>query len=113
MDRNKIGGYFSFEQLIDNEYYKTLIRLNTARNALLYVLKSKKIKKIFIPYYLCDSIINVLQKYGYGYEFYHINLDFSPKFNRNLGEDEYLYVVNYYGKLTNIHIQGFKKCYKI
>ena len=35
----EIGGYFGLEPLISNEYYKDLIALNTARNALLYILK--------------------------------------------------------------------------
>ena len=52
----EIGGYFELENLISNEYHKNLLALNSGRNALSYILKSKKIEKIYIPYYLCDSI---------------------------------------------------------
>lgn len=38
----EIGGYFGLEPLISNEYYKDLIALNTARNALLFILKARK-----------------------------------------------------------------------
>ena len=65
-----IGGYFEFEQLVDNEYYKDLLKLNTGRNALVYLMKAKKIKKIYIPYYLCESVYEILEKYNYEYEFY-------------------------------------------
>lgn len=112
MNTEEIGGYFGFEQLINNEYYKNLIRLNTARNALLHVLKSKKIKKIFIPYFLCDSVSSILQKSGYEFEYYHINLDFSPDFIKKLNENEYLYVVNFYGQLSNIKILELKRQHK-
>ena len=50
------SGYLELDEFIDNEYYKDLIRLNTGRNAL-YIIKAKKIKKRYIPYYLCNSII--------------------------------------------------------
>ena len=38
----EIGGYFEFEQLVDNEYYKDLLKLNTGRNALVYLMKKLK-----------------------------------------------------------------------
>lgn len=61
----EIGGYFELEELIKNEYYKNLIALNTGRNALYYVLKALNIKKLYIPYYLCDSISNMLSIFCY------------------------------------------------
>lgn len=97
----EIGGYFELEQLISNEYYKDLIPLNNGRNALLYLLKAKNIKKLYIPYYLCNSVSYMLKMYGYDFEYYNIDFEFMPTFNKNLAEDEYLYIVNYYGKLTN------------
>jgi len=105
----EIGGYFGLEQLTSNEYYKDLIPLNNGRNALLYILKAKKIKKLYIPYYLCDVIRDMLQVNNYEFEFYKIGSDFMPIFNKHLGEDEYLYMVNYYGQITNKKIFDFKK----
>lgn len=100
----EIGGYFGLEQLINNEYYKDLIPLNNGRNALLFLLKARKIKKLYIPYYLCDSVSNICIRYGYEFEYYSISADFMPLFNRALDIDEYLYVVNYYGQLTDERI---------
>lgn len=78
----EIGGYFGLEPLISNEYYKDLIPLNTARNALLYILKARKIQKLYIPYYLCDSISEMCDKEGCSYEFYRIDSDFRPVFEK-------------------------------
>ena len=97
----EIGGYFELEQLISNEYYKDLIPLNNGRNALLYILKVKNIKKLYIPYYLCNSVSYMLKMYGYDFEYYNIDFEFMPIFNKSLDKDEYLYIVNYYGKLAN------------
>lgn len=104
----EIGGYFGLEQLVSNEYYKKLISLNSGRNALLYILKAKHIKKLYIPYYLCDVISNLLKINNYDFEFYRIDSDFMPALNKSLSKDEYLYVVNYYGQLANRKILALK-----
>ena len=42
----EVGGYFGLEKLIDKPYHKKMIELNTGRNALIYLIKAKKIKKL-------------------------------------------------------------------
>ncbi|WP_097027909.1 hypothetical protein [Clostridium peptidivorans] len=107
----EIGGYFGLEKLISNEYYKNLVSLNSGRNALLYLLKAKNIKKIYIPYYLCDSVTNMLKMYDYDFEFYNISSDFMPVFNKNINNNECLYIVNYYGQLDNDKVIYLKEKY--
>lgn len=108
----EIGGYFGLEKLVSNEYYSNLIALNSARNSLLYLVKVKDIKKIYIPYYLCDSVFNVLKNNNINFEYYNVNYDFTPKFSGKLECDEYLYIVNYFGQLTNENILDFKNIFK-
>ena len=108
----EIGGYFELEKLISNEYHKSLIALNSGRNALIYILKSREIEKLYIPYYLCESVYEILKKYNYKYEFYKIKGGFTPDFEKNLDENEYLYVVNYYGQLNNEILKKLKDKYK-
>lgn len=108
----EIGGYFGLEQLVDNEYYKHLLGLNTGRNALLYLVRAKGIKKIFIPFYLCDSVSNMLQQHCCDFEYYQIDEKFNPIFNTKFGQDAYLYIVNYYGQLDNKEIASYQKRYE-
>jgi len=105
----EIGGYFGLEQLVSNEYYKDLIPLNTGRNALLYLLKARNTKKLYIPYYLCNSVSDMCIRNGYKFEYYKIDAEFMPIFNKTFADDEYLYVVNYYGQLTNEKIFSLKQ----
>lgn len=105
----EIGGYFGLEELINNEYYKDSIPLNNGRNALLYILKAKRIKKLYIPYYLCDVISEMLKINNYDFEYYRIDFDFMPILNKKIGKDEYIYIVNYYGQQTNEKIINLKK----
>ncbi|MBR0256583.1 MAG: hypothetical protein IJQ58_02490 [Synergistaceae bacterium] len=97
----EIGGYLGFEELIHREYYPQLTALNTARSAMLYIMKARGVKKIYIPYYLCGSVARVLEREGYAYEYYHVGEDFMPAFNGTIHEGECLYVVNYYGRITD------------
>ena len=55
----EIGGYFGLEPLMNRPYYPDLIAVNNARNALLYIIKARKVRKLFIPYFLCDSVSNL------------------------------------------------------
>lgn len=105
----EIGGYFELENFENNAYYKDLVALNTARHALIYVLRAKKIKKLYFPYFLCDSVRKILDQEGFSYEQYYIDETMQPLFDKVLNPDEYLYVVNYFGILSEDKILSLKK----
>lgn len=104
----EIGGYFGLESFGNHPYYPDLIAVNNARNALLYLLKARQIKKLYLPYFLCDSVAAMCEREGYAYAYYHIDRNFMPIFDQMPAADEYLYVVNYYGQIrreTAIQLQ--------
>ncbi|MFF5993406.1 hypothetical protein AAGS61_01470 [Lysinibacillus sp. KU-BSD001] len=109
---NEIGGYFGLEKLVSNEYHKGLIRLNTATNAVVYLLQAKGIRKVYMPYYLCYAVSHKLVTNGYEVEYYSIHPDFSPMISHVMDEDEIIYIVNYFGQLTNEKISSLKEKYK-
>ena len=86
----EIGGYFGLEQFNGVEYYSDLIAVNNGRSALLYILKSKNIKKLYIPFFLCDSVSQMCEREGYEYEYYNVKSDFMPSFDKSLKKNEYL-----------------------
>lgn len=98
----EIGGYFELGGFQNEVYHKGAITLNTATNAVIYLIKAKKIKKIYLPYYLCNCLDKI--KEFCKVEYYKINRDFTPDFSLELKKDEYLYLVNYYGIFDNSYI---------
>lgn len=92
-----IGGYFSLELHRGKEYHKDALRLNTGRNCLEYILKARRYKKVYIPYYTCEVILEPFQKLGVTYAFYHIDINLEINDNVTLKTDEALLYVNYYG----------------
>ena len=92
-----IGGYFSLELPKGEEYHKDAIRLNTGRNCLKYILKTRGYKKVYLPYYTCEVVLEPFEKLGIPYEFYHIDINFEIRDRFTLKADEALLYVNYYG----------------
>lgn len=105
------GGYIEFENYHGNMLHENAIALNCGRNALAYLCEAKKIKKLYLPYFLCSSVPNLCKKIGVEYSFYPINEKFEPIFNQALGEDEWLYIVNFYGQLDNNDLTAWKQKY--
>lgn len=106
MTEKAIGGYFDIE-IGDRigHYHSQAIKLNTARNALEYILRVKVIKKLYLPYFTCEALLEPLHKLKIPFEFYLIDEKLEPIFEFSIlrREDAFLYT-NYYG-LKNTYIK--------
>ena len=92
-----IGGYFSLELPAREEYHKNAIRLNTGRNCLEYILHARGYKKVYVPYYTCEAVMEPINKLGIPYEYYHIDIHFEIRDRFTLKADEALLYTNYFG----------------
>ncbi len=108
MRRGEYGGYIEIERHYGEELYPNAIALNCGRNCLAYLIEQKKISRIFLPYFLCSSVLNVCKKYGVDVVFYNINMDFRPSFSIEPSTDDWLYLVNYYGQISNDEISDWR-----
>lgn len=97
-----IGGYFELELRKGKHYHKDALKLNTARNCFEYVLRARKYKKVYMPYYTCDVMFQPLDKLGIEYSFYHINERFEICELPNLNGNEAILYTNYF---------ALKQCY--
>ncbi len=96
-----IGGYFELELRKGEHYHKGALRLNTARNCFEYILRAGGYRKVYIPYYTCEVMLEPLQKCHIAYEFYHINECLEPVHSYHLLPDEAFLYTNYYGLKQN------------
>ena len=92
-----IGGYFSLELPMFEEYHKDALRLNTGRNCLEYILRAKMYDKVHIPYYTCEVVLEPFKKLNIPYEFYHIDIHLEICDRITLKENEALLYTNYFG----------------
>jgi len=107
----EIGGYFELELQKGNQYHKNAIKLNTARNCLMYILKEKEYNKIYIPYFTCDAVLEPILKLSIPYEFYFINKDLEPTRIIKLNQGEAFLYTNYFG-LKQSYVDKLKEVYK-
>lgn len=109
MNNKEYGGFIEFEKYIGSEYHDDAIGLNCGRNALAFLIERRNIKKIYLPYFICSSVITVCEKYGVLINFYSIDINFHPLFQEKIKTDEWFYLVNYYGQISNEEIVQYKE----
>lgn len=79
-----IGGYLELELRKGIHYHKSAVQLNSARNCFEYILLIRKYKKVHIPYYTCEVLLQPLIRHHIAYEFYSINEDWEPTERKQL-----------------------------
>lgn len=95
-----IGGYFELELPDKDKSFPHCdgVLLNSGRHSLEYILRSlNAIKKLWIPYYTCDAVLQPILRLGIPYSFYHIDYDFTLSEDIIIGQDEYIIYTNYFG----------------
>lgn len=110
-----IGGYFEVEKdLFDNresEWHSDSLKLSSGRGCLSYIINTASIKKIWLPFYCCESVIHPFKNTNCNIHFYEIGEDLLPLINSiNAKDDEWILVINYFGMFnTEILINHFNK----
>ncbi len=106
----EIGGYIGLDRYDLPILHGDAIALNCGRNCLRYLINTKKVRKILLPYFLCESVREVCVKEGVDIRYYHIDKDLQP-FDLRPDQDEWIYLVNYYGQLSAKEIERYRDRY--
>lgn len=106
-----IGGYPSLEINDGQEWHSQALHLNAGRYALEYILRTRRYRKVYLPYYICDTVLLPFSRLGVEYEFYHINSQLEPSIVFDVRSDEAVLYVNYFG-LKNHYAFTFCHNYK-
>lgn len=99
------GGYLPLELKIKKEFYSyqnhNMMRLNSGKSAIFYALQMMDIKKIHIPYYICNSVVDTIRKTDVEIIPYHINYQYIP-INIHMQPGDGILIVNYFGTQTSV-----------
>lgn len=106
----EIGGYMEIEKNRLPMMHEGAVALNSGRNCLVYLMKAKTIKHLALPYFLCDTVKNLSHLAG-KVRYYHIKKNFLPEDDFLLKDEEWIYIVNYYGLMTASQIKQLKTRY--
>ena len=97
------GGYLSLERVtIGSHPWENYYSFQSARAALECLLDSlKNLEYLYVPYYICDTVLRVIQKKNIELRFYHIDEDLLPIIPCDLKANDILYIVNFFGVIDD------------
>lgn len=112
MNEREYGGYFELERFRGEEYHtECAVAFNYCRTAWQYLLAARKIAKVYLPYYLCQTMTAAALRNGVNIEYYHIDEAFRPLCSNVPKTGEAILIVNYFGFLSPDTIQELVQKY--
>lgn len=98
MTHEAIGGYFGLELSPGyGELYPRAQRFQSARAAFLALLMACRPRRLWMPWYNCETMLEPPAMAGIPVQRYRIDEHFNIADDITLGENEWLVVVNYFG----------------
>ena len=101
----EIGGYLELERFTGPMLHEKALALSSGRACLSYLIEQRKIRKIALPDFNCDIVEAVCRAHEVKIRFYPVGADLRPK-TLQTEEDEWFYLVNFYGQLSPDELQG-------
>ena len=93
-----IGGYQALElPSIGENVASGMIRTNSARSAIKLVLSCLDVRKVWLPAYTCDAVVEAARNVGVPIEFYKLDSNFEVEPSLQLKGDELILIVDYFG----------------
>lgn len=116
----EIGSYIEIQFSKGAELYKgekDIARLNSGRAAIYHAARVLGVKKVYLPYYQCDTVRAFLKKKGVELGFYHIDRKFNIIDNGLMQEtistgNAAILIVNYYGIMSYTRLKELTYPYK-
>lgn len=107
---DEIGGYIEFEYNHGEMLHENSIHLNCARRAFSYLIKSRNIRKVWLPILSCDSVIEPFKSSNCEINFYSVDSQLSPLIN-SIPSNDWIVIINYYGQIDNRILSSIKEKY--
>lgn len=109
----EIGSFIELELPKGREWYKgtaDVARLNTGRAAIWHAFRLTGAKRIWLPYYQCETVREFLMTKQVEIHYYHIDSQFNPTDLPEGCEDAVL-LVNYYGVMSHTRMKSLAAAY--
>jgi hypothetical protein len=91
----EIGGYFELDGTHGKLPWIPTVTLNSARNALRYILRAHGVKEIFVPRYTCQVVFDAIAAENCQIHLYEINENLSPA--QQFPAQAFILANNYFG----------------
>lgn len=105
----KIGGFFELELPHNGlPLHPKAYALSTGRACMMVMLRYLSPKRVYVPFYTCDAVLEPFTKLNIETKFYALDITFYPLDLPRLDDGEYLLWTNYFGVFGD-HTNKIKK----
>ena len=111
MKQKEYGGYIELDEYSGEEYYPEAWALNSGRAALRLFIRLKKIRKIYLPAFCCDTVREACAAEGILWEYYSVDKDFHPCLSEEDAGNDWVCLVNFYGVFDDGDMQALMQQY--
>jgi hypothetical protein len=108
--KDGIGGYLQLDLGTSEPYHSNVVSVNSGRNALEYLLKTHHFSKIYVPLYMCEVLLEPINRLNLAYEFYSVDEQLKPILEAQTNSSIAVLYINYFGvrssdveELSTIH----------
>lgn len=102
MKNNTFGGYLPLElPLSKGHYYPSALRYLSARSALFHLLITLQPKRLWMPYLICQSVIDAVISAKIEIEWYQLDEEFRPNLPPVVNPEDFIFFVDYYGQCSS------------
>ena len=108
----EIGGFLELELNHGLEFHGQGIALNSGRNCLRYLIRARKIKKIWLPKLLCSAISDTCLEENVEISYYSVGDNLRPVLTEIRNREDWIYLINFYGQYSCDEISSYAKEYK-
>ena len=90
-----IGGFFELElsNKTSESYHKDALALSYGRACLSLILTELKPRKVYVPFYCCDSVLESFFAQNIAFEFYAVDINLELANPVNLKSNEYIRLI--------------------
>ncbi|MFT5716022.1 MAG: hypothetical protein ACI9T7_000195 [Oleiphilaceae bacterium] len=101
------------QELAQMNYFRELT--NSGRSSLRWIIESAQLKhkRLLLPDFLCEVILDVLAEYHINVDFYTVDRQFGYQLPDDLSHYDGLYLIKYFGAVTDSFeraLSTFKQC---
>lgn len=101
---HSIGGYFQLETLPHKEFHDSNYQFALGRHSLSALLITRGIKNLFVPDFLCNSLVEAATAAKCQVTYYPITDLFQPNIPSSTKTDEAILIINYFGHINTSNL---------
>jgi hypothetical protein len=105
----EIGGFQEIELNTGKKYHEEALAFNSGAKALYFLLKNSAYQTVYMPYFTCNAVHEIIKQVELEVIFYKIDNEFKPKVDFKIFNKETVLIYNNYFGINEALINEISK----